>query len=195
MRMSSSFTIDTSLRVDLKRSASSSLPQSASRGARISGLPDSLPLRPARLFASLGGSDRVAPANRDFYFQAFDELVALFIAGYRYGSNWTISADGTFTHKSSSVIRCTRSVRAELPHTALTVDVDVHTLRLHVHPTIRATWLQTVSRSISGSVSGPVAIARCSPWSVPFPPPTPQALAPGPCSLVSSVLWNCVTSR
>ena len=112
LRMSSSFTIDTSLRVDLKRSASSSLPQSASRGARISGLPDSLPLRPARLFASLGGSDRVAPANRDFYFQAFDELVALFIAGYRYGSNWTISADGTFTHKSSSVIRCTRSVRA-----------------------------------------------------------------------------------
>jgi hypothetical protein len=129
LRMSSSFTIDTSLRVDLKRSASSSLPQSASRGARISGLPDSLPLRPARLFASLGGSDRVAPANRDFYFQAFDELVALFIAGYRYGSNWTISADGTFTHKSSSVIRCTRSVRAGLPHTALTVDVDMQTSR------------------------------------------------------------------
>ncbi|MGH7845190.1 MAG: hypothetical protein ACREQW_08480, partial [Candidatus Binatia bacterium] len=41
-------------------------------------------------------------------------LVALFIAGYRYGSNWTISADGTFTHKSSSVIRCTRSGRAAL---------------------------------------------------------------------------------
>ena len=119
LHMSSSFTIDTSLRVDPKRSASSSLPQSASRGARISGLPDSLPLRPARLFASLGGSDRVAPANRDFYFQAFDELVALFIAGYRYGSNWTISADGTFTHKSSSVIRCTGSGRAELPHPAL----------------------------------------------------------------------------
>jgi hypothetical protein len=114
LHMSSSFTIDASLRVDLKRSASSSLPQSASRGARISGLPDSLPLRPARLFASLGGSDRVAPANRDFYFQAFDELVALFIAGYRFGSNWTISADGTFTHKNSSVTRCTRSaMRAE----------------------------------------------------------------------------------
>ena len=195
LRMSSSFTIDTSLRVDLKRSASSSLPQSASRGARISGLPDSLPLRPARLFASLGGSDRVAPANRDFYFQAFDELVALFIAGYRYGSNWTISADGTFTHKSSSVIRCTRSVRAELPHTVLTADIDVHASRLHVHPAIRATWLPTVSRSISGSVSGPVAIDRCSPWSVPFPPPTPQAAARHPCSPVSSVLWNCVTPR
>src|SRR5437870_1231703 len=88
-----------------------------------------------------------------------------------------------------------RSVRAELPHTVLTLDIDVQTSRLHVHPTIRATWLPTVSRSISGSVSGPVATARCSPWSVPFPPPTPQALAPSPCSLVSSVLWNCVTPR
>ena len=90
------------------------LPQSASRGTRISGLPDSLPLRPARLFASLGGSDRVASANRDFYFQASDELVTLPIAGYDYGSNWTISADGTFTHKNNSVIRCTRTVRARL---------------------------------------------------------------------------------
>jgi hypothetical protein len=112
LHTSSSFTIGTSLRVDLKRSATSSLPQSASRGARISGLPDSLPLRPARLFASLGGSDRVTSADRDFYFQAFDELVSLPIAGYNYGSNWTISADGTFTRKNNSVIRCTRSVRA-----------------------------------------------------------------------------------
>src|ERR671923_294504 len=83
-----------------------------------------------------------------------------------------------------------RPVRAELPHTVLTADVDVQTSRLHVHPAIRATWLRTVSRPNSGSVSGPVAIDRCSPWSVPFPPQTPQALAPGPCSLVSSVLWN-----
>src|SRR5262249_5803601 len=126
LRMSSSFTIDASLRVDLKRSASSGIPQSASRGARISGLPDSLPLRPARLFASLGGSDRVASANRDFYFQAFDELVTLPIAGYDYGSNWTISADGTFTHKNNSVIRCTRSGRAELPHPAPTLGHNAH---------------------------------------------------------------------
>lgn len=49
--------------------------QSASHGARISGLPGLLSLRPVRLFASLGGSDRVAPANRDFYFQAFDDWV------------------------------------------------------------------------------------------------------------------------
>jgi hypothetical protein len=114
LHTSSSFTIDASLRVDLKLSASSSIPQSASRGARISGLPDSLPLRPARLFASLGGSNRVTSANQDFYFQASDELVTLLTAGYSYGSNWTISADGTFTHKNNSVIRCTRTVRARL---------------------------------------------------------------------------------
>ena len=112
LHASSSFTIDASLRMDLKRSASSKLPRSASRGARFSGLPDSLSLQPARLLASLGGSDRVASANRDFYFQASGELVALPTAGYDYGSNWTISADGTFTHKNSSVIRCTRSERA-----------------------------------------------------------------------------------
>jgi len=76
--------------------------KSASRGARISGLPGLLSLRPVRLFASLGGSDRVAPANRDFYFQAFDDWVTRLIAGYDYGSNWTISAGGTFTHKNSS---------------------------------------------------------------------------------------------
>jgi len=76
--------------------------KSASRGARISGLPVSLSLRPVRLFASLGGSDQVAPANRDFYFQASDELVARLIAGYDYDSNWTISAGGTFTHENSS---------------------------------------------------------------------------------------------
>jgi hypothetical protein len=91
-----------------------------------------------------------------------------------------------------------RPVRAALPHTVLTLDVDVQTaptVPLHVHPAIRATWLPTVSRQGSGSVSGPVAIAQCSPWSVPFPPPTPQALAQGLCSPASSVLWNCTTPR
>src|SRR5713226_5972507 len=86
-----------------------------------------------------------------------------------------------------------RSVRAELPHTVLTLDVDVQTapaVPLHVHPAIHATWLPTVSRQSSGSVSGPVAIAQCSPWSVPFPPPTPQATPRRPCSPASPVLWN-----
>ena len=33
-------------------------------------------------------------------------------------------------------------------------------------------------------------MAECSPWLVPFPPPTPQAAARHPCSPVSSVLWK-----
>jgi hypothetical protein len=64
----------------------------------------------------------------------------------------------------------TDPVRAELPHTVLTLDVNVQTapaVPLHVHPAIHATWLPTVSRQSSGSVSGPVAIAQRSPWSVP----------------------------
>lgn len=32
---------------------------------------------------------RTLPASGDFYFQAFDELVTLLIAGYNYGSHWT----------------------------------------------------------------------------------------------------------
>ena len=56
-----------------------------------------------------------------------------------------------------------RPVRAELPHTVLIADVDVQTSRLHVHPAIRATWLRTVSRPPSGSVSGPVATVQVGP--------------------------------
>ena len=52
-----------------------------------------------------------------------------------------------------------------------------------------------MSRPRSGVESGPVAIARCSPRSVPFPPPTPRAAARCRCSPVSPVLWNCLTPR
>jgi len=66
---------------------------------------------------------------------------------------------------------------------------------LHVHQTTHATWLRTVFRPNSGTVSGPVAIARCSPRSVPFPPPAPRVAARHPCSPVSPVLWDCLTPR
>jgi hypothetical protein len=39
---------------------------------------------------------------------------------------------------------------------------------LQSHLTIRATWVRTVSRPCSGAVSGPLAIAKCFPWSVSF---------------------------
>ena len=103
LHLSSSFTIGAGLRMDLKRSAFSTVPQIRFPWGTHFGVSDSPSLRPVRLFASLGGSDwGVAPALRDFYFQASDELVTRPIAGYDYGSNWTISAGGTFTHKNSS---------------------------------------------------------------------------------------------
>jgi len=52
LHASSSFTIDASLRVALKCSASSRIPQIRFTWGNISGLPDSLPLQPARLLAS-----------------------------------------------------------------------------------------------------------------------------------------------
>ena len=87
----------------LKLSATSTLPQSVSRGASDFGaslvrfrydLPGCSP--------PFDGSDQVSPATGDFYFQASDELVTRLIAEYDYGGNWTISAGGTLTHKNSS---------------------------------------------------------------------------------------------
>src|SRR5260370_9096258 len=55
------------LRRDLSSSALPILPQSVSRGARISGLPDSRNLlRPAKLLAPLYGSDRYTRPPRAF---------------------------------------------------------------------------------------------------------------------------------
>jgi hypothetical protein len=53
-----------SLRRDPNGSALSNIPQSVSRGARISRLPGSLALRPVRLLAPFDGSDQVSPAPR-----------------------------------------------------------------------------------------------------------------------------------
>jgi hypothetical protein len=54
----------------------------------MSGLIGSPLLQPAELLASLTG---------DFYFRAFNGSVALPVAGYDYGGNWTISTGGTLT--------------------------------------------------------------------------------------------------
>ena len=78
------------LRRDLSSSALPILPQSVSRGARISGLPDSricygLPSCSPPLY----GSDRCTSAPEGFYFQASNGSVALPVAGYNYNSDWT----------------------------------------------------------------------------------------------------------
>src|SRR5215471_18161802 len=65
------------LRRDLSSSALPKFPQSASRGARISRLPDSLTLRPASLLAPFDGSDQVSPAPESFYFTTWTGLLVL----------------------------------------------------------------------------------------------------------------------
>ena len=57
----------------------------------------SLALQPVDLFASLVGADRIASANRDFYFRASSESIALLTAGYRYDGNWVSSNGWTCT--------------------------------------------------------------------------------------------------
>src|SRR5215813_8593823 len=67
------------LRRDLNSSALPILPQSVSRGARISGLPDS---------RICYGLPSCSPPE-GFYFQASNGSVALPVAGYDYNSDWT----------------------------------------------------------------------------------------------------------
>jgi hypothetical protein len=64
----------------------------------------------------------------------------------------------------------------------------VHEPQPLVRRSVRAIWH-------SGTVSVPVATDRHSPWSVFFPPQTPQPLAVELCSPTSQVLRDCLTSR
>ena len=96
------FDADIGLRRDLSGSALPNFPQSASRGARISGLPGLLSLRPARLLAPLRRIEPVIPAPEGFYFQASGRLVTRPAAGYDYSMDWTPFAGGTFTRWNGS---------------------------------------------------------------------------------------------
>jgi hypothetical protein len=72
--------------------------KSVSRGGHLSELHyGSLALRPADLFTLLTDRTGLYPAREDFYYRAFDGLVARSVAGYRYGGNWVISTGGTLT--------------------------------------------------------------------------------------------------
>jgi len=79
------------LRRELTGSTLPIIPQSDSRGGPFRGFTGSQLLRPVRLLAPLDGSDwDTAPATGDFYFQAFDGLIALPAAGYDYDIDWTL---------------------------------------------------------------------------------------------------------
>src|SRR5260221_4084542 len=62
------------LRRDLSGSALPKFPQSASRGARLSGLPDSLTLRPARLLAPLRRIEPGLPGPRGLLLPGFRQF-------------------------------------------------------------------------------------------------------------------------
>src|ERR1700693_3640032 len=75
-----------------------------------------IPLRPARLLAPLRGSDWDAPALGGFYYQAFNGLVSLPVAGYNYNSDWTPSVGGTCTRwNGSSLCRPVKMGRIVCP--------------------------------------------------------------------------------
>ena len=64
-------------------------------GRSFRGYTGSQLLRPARLLASLVGSDwNTCPATGGFYVQAFDGAVTLTVAGYDYDIDWTPMSAG-----------------------------------------------------------------------------------------------------
>lgn len=97
--------------IGLRRGPSSpvlpSILPSVSSRARISGLTGSHSLRPVRSLAPLTDLTRISPGHKDFYVQAFHELVTLLAAGYNYDSDWTSSAVGLSPTGMYGHPRCT----------------------------------------------------------------------------------------
>src|SRR5258707_13201757 len=64
-------------------------------GRSFRGYTGSQLLRPARLLASLDGSDlNTCPAKGGFYVQAFDGAVTLTVAGFNYDTDWNPMSAG-----------------------------------------------------------------------------------------------------
>jgi hypothetical protein len=57
----------------------------------------SLSLPPVDWLASLVGADQASPANRGFYFPAFDGWITRPAAGCHYGGHWASSSGGILT--------------------------------------------------------------------------------------------------
>ena len=81
--------VDIGLRHGPKGSALPMIPQSVSRGARISGLLWFATATACQVAGPPGTDLTGLPANGGFYFQAFSRSVTLPAAGYDYNSDWT----------------------------------------------------------------------------------------------------------
>src|SRR6266481_6294826 len=178
------------LRRDLSSSALPILPQSVSRGARISGLPDSRNLlRPAKLLAPLYGSDRCTRPPRAFTSRLPTDRSPSPLL------DMTTTASGLLCWRDSHPLEWqlaslhqnrTGPIRAYGSHLGC-VTAKRFSLRFAVCAPARVTRLP-------GSESGACFAGSHSPWPPPLAPPTP--LRSGPlCSSASQLLWQSLTSR
>jgi len=97
------------------------IPQSVSRGGRISGLPGSL------ICYGLPGCSTPCtdltgfPANGAFYIQAFSGSVALPAAGYNYNSDWTPLLVGLSPTGMAASLAAPEFVTQEISHLAFDI--------------------------------------------------------------------------
>src|SRR5258708_26552215 len=88
-------------------------------GRSFRGYTGSQLLRPARLLASLDGSDwNTCPATGGFYVQAFAGSVTLTVAGYNYHTYWTPMSAGLTPAGMAAILAAASHTtsRVDLPH-------------------------------------------------------------------------------
>ncbi len=173
------------LRRDLSGSALPILPQSVSRGPRISGLPDSricygLPSGSPPLY----GSDRYTRPTRAFT----SRLPA--------GRSPSPLLDMTTTATGLLCWRDSHPLEWQLAslHQIRTCSFPAYGSYLGSKRQMLAACAPAPVTRLPGSESGACFAGSHFPWSPPLAPPTPQRIAP-PCSPASQLLWRSPTSR
>ncbi len=74
-------------------------PSDSRKGFRFRGFPAvHLRYNPPTCSPPLSELTRITPANRGFYFRAFNGLITRTLGGYNCGGDWASSTGGTFTH-------------------------------------------------------------------------------------------------
>src|SRR6516165_4689240 len=175
------------LRRVLSGSALPKFPQSASRGARISGLPDSLTLRPARLLAPpLTDRTRSPRPQRAFT----SRLPAV----------WSPSLPLDITTTWTGLLLLAGLAPARMAASLAALEPYVRLARIRLPPRMFDGWPRPSVRALApgtrfpGTVSGTCGIGSRSPWPPPFAPPPPLPVA-RPCSAASLLLRRSLTSH